>query len=115
MRQRWRWTAFQGHASSLSDAGVVERVGRRLLGAGRDQAPARPGPGQRAVTARPQDQAALLDADAVPRRELGQVGERQLHGAGDVEDRLVAVAKVVGVAHGGRAKGLSRPATTTLG
>ena len=45
---------------------------------------------------RSERQPALLDADAVPRRELGQVVERELHGAGDVEDRLVAVAEVIG-------------------
>ena len=53
------------------------------------------GPGQRAIPVRPQDQPTLLDADAMAERELGQVGHRDLHGAGDVQDRLVAVAEVV--------------------
>ena len=52
--------------------------------------------GQRA---RPQYQPALPDADPVLRRELWQIGHRELHGAGDVEDRLVPVPEVVGVAH----------------
>ena len=48
---------------------------------------------ERSVAIRPEDQATLLDTDPVPRRELRQVGQRELHGAGDVEDRLVAVAQ----------------------
>ena len=77
----------------------MERVGRRFIAARRDQAPQCPGPSQGAILGGPKDQAPSLDADPVPRRELGQVIDWQLHGTGDVEDRLVAVAKVVGVAH----------------
>ena len=66
----------------------------------RAQAPARPGPREPAIPRQQEDQAPLLDADAVPRRKVRQVGHGDLHGAGYVEDRLVAVAEVVCIAHG---------------
>ena len=82
------------------------RTGR--CSAGRAAAPSPPAaPGSTAPRTRPAGhrrlgrriRPALLDADPVPRRELRQVGQRELHGAGDVEDRLVAVAEIVRVAH----------------
>ena len=40
------------------------------------------------------NQAAVLDPDAVARWELAQVGDLELHGASDVEDRLVGCLRL---------------------
>jgi hypothetical protein len=47
----------------------------------------------------PKDQAALPDADPMPRRKFRQNGERPLHRAGDVEDCRASMPKIVGIAH----------------
>ena len=68
-RQRCRCSVFHGHGPSLSERALLSGSHRRLLGG--------PAPGlhlqslgQWAVTARPQDQAALLEADPTLRRRF---------------------------------------------